>query len=177
MCLDANKWERDTLEAKYHQTGKAYTSLNPIWKWPETNSKLMLGSNISNDASHGILFTECRSFLYLDLIASLDLQWRSSCLKTGVWFKWHTCLNRAMVLRKSICQGDCGTKKTSYTPGLKFILGSHYDHYDSLHQLAPKLHCLMIFPTCLRRYGRNNQHSSVSKLFLPRMLKDLRPDL
>ena len=97
MCLDPNKWERDTLGAKYHQTGQAYTSLNLVWKSRETNSKLMRGSNISNDASHGILLTECRSFLYLDLMASL---------KTSVWFKWQTCLNRAMVLRNSICQGE-----------------------------------------------------------------------
>ena len=106
MCLDANKWER---EAKYHQNGQAYTSLNPVWKRPETNSKLMLGNNISNDASH----TKSWYFVYWmwkltlpHLMASLDLHWRSSYLKTSVWFKWQTPLNRAMVLRKSICQGE-----------------------------------------------------------------------
>ncbi len=78
-----------------------------------------------------------------------------------------TCLHIAMVLGKSICQGDsCLWQQTDFPHTMAKI---------HLGQLAPKLHCRMIFPTCLRRRGINNLHSSVSKLFSPRMPKDLRP--
>jgi len=91
----------------------------------EWNSKLLLGSNILNDASHGILFTEPGSFRYLDFMASLDLLCSSSCLKISVWLQWQTCLNIAMVLGKIICQRSayCLRQQKDFHTRVKIHLG------------------------------------------------------